>query len=477
MSIRARLTISFTALFGVIVVAFAVAAYAVVRNDAYSKLDSALEVATGATAMSAEHEFNEHPAKDGGEKDLQSVLDETGSPDLADTQILVREHDRDVAYKRDVQAIDLRTVPRNELKNRATLAGLRIATRSVPAPKFQTVYEIYSARPIAPVLAQLQRIRLGLFILVPVGLGLAGLGGYVMALRSLRPLQDLANTIDTVTSSNLSARVQAGNDSDEISRLGSRFNSLLDRLQEAFKLQWRFMADASHQIRTPVTIALTASQVTTRDPGANLPDCKESLEIISHQMLQLRRIIEDMFFLSQTDGASLKLDRKEMYLDDAITEAVRAAKTLANDKRQKLKLGSLTEAKCLGDEDLLKQAILALLDNAVKFTPPGGNIDVALVKDGGRWICSVTDSGTGISETAQPRIFERFFRERRPAHEAATGAGLGLAIAKSIVESHGGTLALLESRPGRTIFMLAIPQFDREANVDPVQANSFAVKM
>ncbi len=477
MSTRARLTISFTALFGVIVIALGIAAYVLVRNDAYSKLDSALQVATGATAMSAEHEFNEHPTKGGGEKDLQSVLDETGSPDLADTQILVREHDRNAAYKADIHAIDLSRMAGDKLRNGATLAGLRIATRNLPVPKFHTAYQIYSAKPIAPALAQLERIRIGLLVLIPVGLALAGLGGYLLAVRFLRPLKELAQTIDGVTSSNLTARVQVRNEDDEIARLGSRFNSLLDRLQDAFKLQRRFMADASHQIRTPVTVALTASQVTTRDPDVNLCDCKESLQIISHQMLQLRRIIEDMFFLSQSDTASLKLDRKEMYLDDAIAEAVRAAKTLANAGRQKLKLNSPAEARCLGDEDLLKQAMLALLDNAVKFTPPGGNIDVALSRRGECWVCSVTDSGKGISEAAQSRVFERFFRERQPGHEAVTGAGLGLAIAKSIAENHGGTLWLVESCPGRTTFALAIPVFEKLPNPDEVQANSLPVKI
>jgi two-component system sensor histidine kinase CiaH len=194
-------------------------------------------------------------------------------------------------------------------------------------------------------------------------------------------------------------------------------------------------------------------------------------------MVQLRRAVEDMFFLSQTDTASLKIDRKEMYLDDAVAEAVRAARTLTNAKRQNLTLNNLVEAKCLGDEDLLKQAVLILLDNAVKFTPPGGNVDVALTKRGERWICSVTDSGKGISETAQPRIFERFFRERRPSTETVPGAGLALAIGKFIVESQGGTLTLVESHPGRTIFEPAVPALESGPPTDAIQAKSFAVRM
>jgi signal transduction histidine kinase len=326
-------------------------------------------------------------------------------------------------------------------------------------------------------MGQLNRVRLGLFVFVSIGLALAGIAGYLLAKRSLQPLKELAQTVDSVSSSDLSARVTVCNEGDEIGTLGQHFNSLLERLEEAFKLQRRFMADASHQIRTPVTVALAAAQVTTRDANASLQDCKESLQIIEHQMVQLRRTVEDMFFLSQADSAFLKIDRRPMYLDDAVFDAVRGAKALAAEKQQTLKLAGLPEAKCLGDEDLLKQAVLVLLDNAIKFTPPGGSIDVTLLRRGEQWVCSVTDTGAGISETAQPRIFERFFREDRPGREAVAGAGLGLPIAKSIVESHSGTLSLVESRPGRTTFEIAIPACEQETSPDGVHANSLAVRM
>jgi signal transduction histidine kinase len=456
MSARARLTISFTALFGVIVITLAMAAYAAVKNDAYLKLDAALQVATGATAMSAEHELSEHPTKLGGEKDLQSVLEEGGRSTLSDTQILVREGQRIAAYKPGNQSgLDLRGVSPDTLKSGTTVNGFRIASRDFPAPQFDTRYQIYSAKAVAPAVAQLGRIRIGLFIFVPIGLGLAGLAGYFLAERSLRPLKQLARTVDTVTSADLSARVKLSNQDDEIGTLGLRFNSLLDRLEAAFTLQRRFMADASHQIRTPVTIALAAAQVTRRDRNANLRDCQDSLQLIEQQMLQLRRTVDDMFFLSQADAAPLRVELKEMYLDDALSDALRAAKELSSEKRQTLKLRGLAEAECRGDADLLKQAVLILLDNSVKFTPPGGSIEVALSRRGKSWVCSITDSGAGISEAAQGRIFERFYREIRPGNEA--GAGLGLAIAKSIVEGHDGTLTLVESRPGRTTFEIAIP--------------------
>jgi two-component system sensor histidine kinase CiaH len=149
---------------------------------------------------------------------------------------------------------------------------------------------------------------------------------------------------------------------------------------------------------------------------------------------------------------------------------------LAAARHQQLKLTRLPEARCQGDEDLLKQSILILLDNAVKFTPPEGNISVTLTRREEQWVCAVSDDGAGISEAAKSRIFDRFFREDRSAREAVPGAGLGLAIAKSIIENHGGRLTLVESRPGKTTFEIALPALPGNTP-DEVHPNSLAVKI
>jgi signal transduction histidine kinase len=478
MSVRAQLTIVFTALFGAIVIALALSLYFLQRNDANRRLDTALQVATGATSMSAEHELTEHSTKAAGEADIQSVLSETQSAALRDTQILVCEGERCSGFKSGLERhFDLRRLPKALLRNGAVVDGFRISTRTFTAPKFHTAYQVYAAKPIAPVLAQLEQMRTALLIFVPLGLAVAGIAGYVLATRSLRPLHELARVIEDIGFSDLSARAKVNAGRGEIALLGSRFNALLDRLQQAFDLQRRFMADASHQLRTPISIALAAAQVTNRDPNPTAADYKESLQIVENQMLQVRRAVEDMFFLSQADSASLKIDSKEVYLDDAIAEAVRAAKPLAAAKRQTVKINSLPEAKCTGDSNLLTQAVLVLLDNAVKFTPAEGSIEVSLFRRGADWICSVSDTGIGIAGAAQPRIFDRFFRETKPDSEFAKGAGLGLAIATSIVESHSGTLQLVESRPGRTVFEVAVPARDGEAASPALQANSLAVRM
>jgi heavy metal sensor kinase len=476
-STRVRLTVYFTVLFGAIVVALAIAAYVLVRNDAYSRLDSALRVAVDGTAMSATHELTEHSRQAAGDADLQAVLEEMRDGPIPDTQILVREGSRQVAYKPSQrQTTDLRSISPDGLRNASTWEGIRIAYRDLAVPQFGTRYQIYAAKEIEPALGEFRLLTRALLLLVPLGLGMAALAGYFLARKTLAPLEDLTRAIDAITSSDLSARVNVRNAQDDIAQLGSRFNSLLDRLQTAFNLQRRFMADASHELRTPVTVALAAAQVTERDAARTLRDCEDALEIVEQQMLRLRKIIGDMLFLSQADASSLKLDRKEMYLDDAVAEASRAAKALARAKQQSFRLDALPEARCLGDLELLNQAILIVLDNSIKFTPPGGSVEVGVRQSGQFWVCTIKDSGIGIPSEAQAHIFDRFFRAHSGT-EKIPGAGLGLAIAKSIIESHGGSLRLVDSRAGSTTFDIAIPVFEKGVTSDEAHANSSAVRI
>ncbi|MDQ2843894.1 MAG: ATP-binding protein [Acidobacteriota bacterium] len=479
-STRTRLTLYFTVLFGVIVIAVTIGTFVLVRNDVYSKLDSGLRVAVHATAMSAEHELNEHATEPGGDADLQAVLDERqDDASIASTQILVRQGSRVVAFKGPAdQRPDLRSISPGLLKMGATVDGLRIETLELQLPKFGTRYQIYSSAALAPALHHLRRVEQTLLLLIPLGLATAALIGYLLARKSLAPLTELTSTIAAVSSSDLSARVRLQNPEDDIGRLGWQFNQLLDRLERAFTVQRQFMADASHELRTPVTVALTAAQVTARDPARTVADCTDALDIVEEQMLRLKRIVQDMLFLSQADASPVKAIVTEMYLDDAVAEASRTAQTLARGKKQTLRVQTLPEARCRGDQELLRQTVLILLENAVKFTPEKGQVELAVERRGGAWVCSVIDDGAGIPSTAQPRIFERFFRAEHARDDKVPGCGLGLAIAKSIIERHNGTVRLVASRPGFTHFEISIPALgDDGSEKETGHANSLAVKI
>ena len=479
LSIRAKLTLSFTILFGLIVAALAIGSYVVVKQDLYSKLDLSLQVAVDTTAMAAQHEMSEHPDQAGGDDDIRQVLDDEIHVTLPDTQILVKEGGREVAYRPGGQSSsDLRHLRLQGLASQTTVEGMRIVTRRLTIPKFQTAYQIYSGRSTEATQAQLRSFRRMLVLPIPLGLALAALAGYLLARKLLAPLEELSETMAGVQSSELSARVHLKNRADEISKLGLCFNSLLDRLEGAFAFQRRFMADASHELRTPVTVALTATQATIHDETRTQQDCEDALTIVGEQMLRLKRIVTDMLFLSQADSCSSPMLFHDVYLDDAVADAVRAARPLARAKQQSLQLNALPEARCSGDHELLERAVLVLLDNSIKFTPEGGSIAVRIERSDSHWVCTVTDSGIGVPEEIQSRIFERFFRGDQKSGLKIPGAGLGLAIAKTIVEMHRGRLRLASSQEGCTRFELALPVAvgDKETSAE-AQARYLAVKM
>ena len=480
MSTRTRLTLYFTLLFGVIVVGLATASYVFVRHSLYSELDAKLRVAVEGTSMSAEHEFDEHNFRSAAEADLQAVLNGRHTAALPDPQILVLQGTRVAAYSKSEHAtVDLRAVPAALLKAGGGFNDIRIAQHALPVPKFHTVYQVYAGASALPVREQLRRLGLTLLLLVPVGLMLAALSGYAWARSSLAPLSELLFTIEAVTSTDLSARVPLSRHDDEISRIGKRFNGLLLRLEAALESQRRFMADASHELRTPITVALAAAQVTSRDPVRQQIDSDEALRVIEEQMQRMRRTVEDLLFLSQSDASAPELMTEEMYLDDVASDASRSAQALARARQQRVLIHPLPEAPIQGNPDLLRQVLLILLDNAVKFTPVGGQIELAILRRQDWWVCQVTDNGRGIPAKAQPRIFDRFYRAQSDGiAEATSGSGLGLAVAKVIVERHGGTLMLAQSRPGFTCFEMSLRASNQGEQIPAaLHANSLAVKI
>jgi heavy metal sensor kinase len=459
-------------------VCLAVGSDEVFRHQAYSDLDESLNTAAGATALSAAHEIAEHSEQRWGEADLQSVLGVTSASTLPGTQILIREGERNVAYKAvEGSAFDLRRLPTSQLLARNGLPGLRIVSFQMNVPKFQTAYRIFAATAINPTLAKVDAFRRILFICIPLGLALAALVSSLLAKRSLAPLNELSRTIEAITTSDLSARVKIEKAPSDLAWLAIRFNSLLDRLEKAFHSQRQFMADASHELRTPLTVALSAAQVTMRDPSRTADDCSDTLLLVEEQIHRLSDIVDNMLLLSQVDASSLHLERREFYLDDAISEAVRGARVLARARQQNLRLAELPEALCLGDESLLKQAVLILLDNAVKYSPVGGDISVSLTPDSGHWRVRIWNNGLPIPVEAQPLIFQRFFRAADTAAKKVAGSGLGLPIARSIAETHGGGVELVESGSNGTTFELWLPAVGTLLNSDQAHAKSLAVSM
>jgi heavy metal sensor kinase len=294
-----------------------------------------------------------------------------------------------------------------------------------------------------------------LTIAIPVALVLAGAGGWLIARRALRPVGVMAWQSGQITDRTPGFRLSIANPHDELGQLAAAFNGLLGRLEGALHAQRRFMADASHELRTPVSIVRTATDVTlSRERPAE--EYREALAMVANQTRQLAQMVDDMFALARSDVGALTAEATDFYFDELVAECVRDAMVLAREREVEVSRHGDQEVAFRGDEGLLRQMLLNLLHNAVRHTPTGGRVDVGLAVEDTSVAVEVADTGHGIPVADRERIFERFVR-LDAARGPDGGAGLGLAIARSIAEAHGGTLVLARSDSSGSSFLVRVP--------------------
>jgi len=214
-------------------------------------------------------------------------------------------------------------------------------------------------------------------------------------------------------------------------------------------MQRRFMADASHELRTPVSIIQGEADVTLARPNRSPEEYRESIEVMQKASLKLTRIVQNLFLLARTDAGHYPVQRTRFYLDELIADCVRSMRNIAAARGVTLEHSGDAETVIEADEELVHRMLLNLIDNAVKFTPAGGRVIIRATTG----VIRVSDTGTGISADDQSRIFERFFR----AGGASGGAGLGLPIARWIAEAHGGSLTLERSDAEGSTFRIELP--------------------
>jgi two-component system OmpR family sensor kinase len=351
----------------------------------------------------------------------------------------------------------------------ANLAGERV--RLYSAPLFfqgQPVGVIQVARGLHHVNSALMWFR----VLAGSGLLLTfGLSGVVVWLatgRALRPLERVIQTAETIgASADLSPRVASPSAADEVGRLASTFNQMLDRLEasaadlraayaqveRALEAQRRFIADASHELRTPLTTIRGNASLLCQFPEVTAEDRAAALAQIRQEADRMSRLVQQLLFLARAD-AGQQLPQVPVALGPLVEEVSAQARVLARGQQLWMQINQPAEVS--GDPDALRQLVWILLDNAIKYTPSSGRINVQVTSNEGPVRLRVADTGIGISEEDLPHIFERFYRADRG--RKAGGTGLGLAIARSIVEQHGGTIQV-ESAPGQgSTFLVQLPQ-------------------
>lgn len=309
------------------------------------------------------------------------------------------------------------------------------------------VYTVVRHSLIASSVAQADAIlgRLGLAMLIgfPVVLLLATAGGAFLAGRALRPIDELTRLAQRITAEDLSQRLDAELPQDEVGRLAQTLNEMIARLETSFQRQRQFTAEASHELRTPLTAMkgqLEVIQQRERSPE----EYRTALEALSHQVERLIRLVGSLLTLARVESGQLETTFEPLRAHDLVAGAVEHLQGMAAERGVELRLEEGPECELQGDENLLLQVLLNLIDNGLKATRPGGSVTVGW-SENELW---VRDTGVGIGPEHIPHLFERFYRIEKSRSREAGGTGLGLPISQWIAQLHGGEL-LVDSQPGQ----------------------------
>jgi heavy metal sensor kinase len=291
-----------------------------------------------------------------------------------------------------------------------------------------------------------RRFLLTMAAVFPIGLLLAGGGGWLLARRALRPVDRMAETARRISAEQLAARLEDRGANDELSRLAQTLNEMLGRLDTSFRQIRQFSADASHELQTPLTILKGEIEVALRMPRTP-EEYQRILKSALEEIDRVARLVEGLLLLARADAGVLRMDLQPVDLAQLVEDVYGQAKVLADRRKITLLLGVMEPLSIRGDYERLRQVLLNLVDNGIKYTPSGGRVTLSLQRDGEWASLRVTDTGIGLSPGDQEKIFERFYRSAEDRSRGEGGAGLGLCIARSIAEAHGGKIQV-ESTPG-----------------------------
>ena len=465
-SVRVRLTLWYAAVLACVLLIVAISAYLVLRKHLQRRTDSSLTeladsflttvhaelgdgesntIREGTQAAIAEHHFRDT---------VFLVLDQKGTIVAASDSLFAAEAPK--------------LMP--EWSSGANPSEHAFRTIRLGSRNYRRYVRRFSAAGGSYVLISLQSLHqqeelletiADTFVLtIPLAILLASAGGYFLARRSLSPVVAMSTQAGRIGAENLHERLKVRNATDELGHLARSFNDLLDRLDQSFERQRRFVADASHELRTPVAILYGEADVALSQPGRAPEEYRESLGILRAEAKRLKRIVEDLFTLARADAGQYPLSLSDFYLDELVAECSRNMRTLAAAKRIALRCDAPGEMPVCADEGLLRRMFMNLLDNAIKYTPEGGAVSVACGEEQAQYRVSISDSGAGIPREIQPRIFEPFFREDKTRSRAGSdggGAGLGLSISLWIAQAHGGRIELTRSGQDGSTFTVFLP--------------------
>lgn len=319
-----------------------------------------------------------------------------------------------------------------------------------------TRFLVESGAPYNQIEVVLHGLLLTFAIYMPFVVSLAVAGGYWLMRRSLQPVDEITRRAEGITSTNLSERLPVIRTGDELERLSTSLNHMIERLDDAFQHINRFSADASHELRTPLTILqLELESIAQNHRGdAEIGDQIGSALEETHRM---SRIVESLLAISRLDAGEVKMEKTRIDLGELVASTAQEMALLADEKSIRLVSDGSAGIHVEGDRTRLQQVIVNLIDNAIKYTQEGGKIEVSVGKEGNTAVLEVSDNGPGIPPECLSHVFERFYRADKARSRASGGAGLGLSIVKAICAAHSAEVKVSSQEGPGSRFRVELP--------------------
>jgi len=357
----------------------------------------------------------------------------------------------------------VRHVPTSPVRGRDTISVFRVApdlrlrslTVPYPVPGRSADWTIRLMRVHEPVSDALGALRWIILLALPIVIALLVIGGYIITRRWLTPLDKMTAEANRITAENFNRRLPIDSPHDELGQLASVFNVTLDRLEASFTALDRFVADASHELRTPLTTLRSVGEVGLRR-SRSVEEYREIIGSMLEEAQRLQLLIGRLLELATAEGGETDVNRTELQLDDYVRSCVQDLSILAEARGQQL-LVNTEPCRVRTDPVIFRQALQNLIDNAVKFSPDGSTIQVALASTAHDATVTVTDEGPGITPENQRDLAKRFFRPDRGRNRSRGGFGLGLSITKAYMRVLGGSMHYSATQPHGSQFTLRLP--------------------
>jgi heavy metal sensor kinase len=319
-------------------------------------------------------------------------------------------------------------------------------------------YTVEVAAPMDELFEALERFRIMLLLTAPVLLAAASAGGYWISRRALAPVDAISRAAQKISIENMAERLDVPKTGDELARLSETLNEMLARLESSVRRMTQFTADASHELRAPVSLIRTTAEVAVLKRDRPADEYLASLDEILEEAERTSQVVDSLMWLARAESSKEILERVPVDAAAVVQNAAEQGQRLARNRGVAFSLKLPTRPiQIHADAEALRRALFILMDNAVKYTPAGGSVEAGLEARDGVAIASVADSGIGIDASDLPHVFDRFWRADKARSREQGGAGLGLSIAKWIVEMHGGEISVRSELGKGSTFELRLP--------------------